>query len=509
MTDRSYAPDGRPADTGSSKSGSYRETHWTQIIVALLATGSVFYFWMSKPGIEWPLMLACGVVLTVLAFKRPTVPCVIFVCFSFLRIHEAFPALSELRIPGMLAQLTIIVMFWHLVLMRTVKPYWSREMTAFAVFFMFVTASMFTSSGRDLSYTFWSDTFLKVAIMTLLIAWTTRKAEDFQLAVLTIILAGIAVSCVALYNKVNGIGLVEGTRVTIGRATGSVLGDPNDLALALLFPLSFAGALAIGKTGFLSRMFGIIGFGIVVAAILATQSRGGLLGMATVVAVLASRFVKNKLLLFGGGGGAAFLLFIVAGIAGRASGGSAEIGIDESSQGRLNAWETAWNMAVAHPFLGVGVNTFPANYFFYTETWDGKEHAVHSTWFGVLGETGFLGFFAFMTMVVLLIRRSLACLKRVAEPGTDPRLQTAALALASGLASFCVSGTFLTQGLAWPLYVMLAMTVALWRNLSEPKELVVAVPPPRTMSGRTLDGLPAAPPTVVPNPVVPLARPGE
>ncbi len=440
--------------------------HWIQISIALAVVAVISYIWLTTPGVELPLGIALGLIMVVLAFKRPSVPCIIFVSFSFLRIHEAFPFLSPMRIPQLLAQLTIVVMVWHLVLMRSIRPFWSRELTAYTVFFLLCTASVATSSGRDLSITFWSDTLVKVALMTFLIAWTTRSAADFQLAVQTLILAGIAVSCVAIYNKINGIGLVEGTRVTIGRAEGSVLGDPNDLALALLFPLSFAGALAVARTHFINRMLGIIGFAVVVGAIICTQSRGGLLGMATVAAVLGSRYVKNKMLLMVVGGLAVLVLFAVAGISGRSSGGAGETGIDESSEGRLIAWTTAWNMAKAHPLLGVGVNTFPANYFYYTEAWDGHEHAVHSTWFGVLAETGFFGFGAFITMVVLMGRRALKNLAAAQAPGTDPRLQTAALALASGLASFCVSGTFLTQGLAWPLYVMLGLTVALARQLS-------------------------------------------
>ncbi|WP_051357449.1 O-antigen ligase family protein [Azorhizobium doebereinerae] len=496
MTERTHFPAGKP-----DQPAWRREGHWVQIIVALACVGFIFYSWMAKPGLEMPLLLASGAVLVVLAFKRPSVPCIIFVCFSFLRIHEAFPVLSDLHIPQLLAQLTIVVMFWHLVLMRSIRPYWSSEMTAFVVFFLIVTASAFTSSGRDLSFKFWSDTFVKVAIMTLLITWTTRKAADFQLAVQTIILAGIAVSCVAIYNKVNGIGLVEGTRVTIGRAVGSVLGDPNDLALALLFPLSFAGAAAVGRTHFMNRLYGAVGFAFVVAAIVCTQSRGGLLGLAAVTGVIGSRFVKNKMLLIVGAVVVMGLLYAVAGISGRSSGGAAEQGIDESSEGRLNAWTTAWNMVKAHPLLGVGVNTFPANYFFYTNEWDGHEHAVHSTWFGVLAETGFLGFGAFITMVAMLMRRSLKCLKAATDPGTDPRLQVAALALTSGLVGFCVSGTFLTQGLAWPLYVILAMTVALARALAEPEPAVLTAPPPRAFGT-----VPLAPP---PEAAVPLARPGE
>ena len=39
-----------------------------------------------------------------------------------------------------------------------------------------------------------------------------------------LVVAGMLVAGVALYNKVNEIGLVEGTRVTIGRDISSVLG---------------------------------------------------------------------------------------------------------------------------------------------------------------------------------------------------------------------------------------------------------------------------------------------
>lgn len=63
----------------------------------------------------------------------------------------------------------------------------------------------------------------------------------------TFVVAGCLVALVALYNKASGIGLVEGTRVTIGRELGSVLGDPNDLALVLLFPAGFSLSLLLNQ----------------------------------------------------------------------------------------------------------------------------------------------------------------------------------------------------------------------------------------------------------------------
>ena len=82
----------------------------------------------------------------------------------------------------------------------------------------------------------------------------SSKEGDFALAARAFVLAGMLVAGVALSNAANQIGLVEGTRVTIGRDIGSVLGDPNDLSLVLLFPLSFAIALVLTpRTGLPSR----------------------------------------------------------------------------------------------------------------------------------------------------------------------------------------------------------------------------------------------------------------
>ena len=83
------------------------------------------------------------------------------------------------------------------------------------------------------SNTFITGIYIKIMIMTFAICWLSRSPKDFVLASRLFILSGVLVACVALLNKSNGIGLVEGTRVTIGRDIGSVLGDPNDLSLVL------------------------------------------------------------------------------------------------------------------------------------------------------------------------------------------------------------------------------------------------------------------------------------
>jgi O-antigen ligase len=185
------------------------------------------------------------------------------------------------------------------------------------------------------------------------------------------------------------------------------------------------------------------------------------MGAAGVFSIFGARVIKSKALLIGIGVVAIVALFAAAGISGRASGGAGESGIDESSMGRIYAWGAAWRMALSHPFWGVGLDNFTSNYYFYSSHWDGLNHAVHSTWFGVLAETGFLGLSAFVTMVVLMAWTAF-CTSRLTFVHKMPRAaQGMALALFAGVIGFCVSGTFLTQGFTWPLYILLALCVAL------------------------------------------------
>ena len=278
------------------------------------------------------------------------------------------------------------------------------------------------------------------------------------------ILCGLITSAATLYNKVNKLELVEGTRVTIGRSIGSMLGDPNDLALVLLFPAGFCLAYALTKgINPWIKGFCILIFVAIFSAIIATQSRGGLLGALSVCGLFAWKNVKNKVLILSLLPIVALLLIFLAGLDQRESGPLNEMSIDESAMGRIYAWQAAFNMALHHPFSGVGIDNFFPNYFFYSQYWDGLNHAVHSTWFGVLAETGFLGLWVFVAMIIrlfILSKKSLLYLEKT-NHFYDPVLYANAQAIQAGLVTFCVSGSFLTMGFTWPIYILLSMTIAL------------------------------------------------
>ena len=78
--------------------------------------------------------------------------------------------------------------------------------------------------------------------MVFAISWWMTSLKHFNAVRIGIMISGAAIALVALSNKMNGIGLVEGTRVTISRELRSQLGDPNDLSLVMMFPVSFLAA---------------------------------------------------------------------------------------------------------------------------------------------------------------------------------------------------------------------------------------------------------------------------
>ena len=225
-------------------------------------------------------------------------------------------------------------------------------------------------------------------------------------------------------------------------------------------------------------------------AVLATQSRGGLLGIMAVYGVFCYRRMRSKALFMTLAAIAAVALYAAAGISDRSSGGAAEEGLDASAQGRLYAWEAAFGMAVHNPLSGVGLDNFYSNYYFYSPHWDGLNHAVHSTWFGVLAETGFLGFAIFITLITMLMRSALRC-ARIVEQRADEvpaAIRASTQAVLAGLIGTVISATFLTQGFTWPIYILSALVVALahWVEVHLPcaadgaADLVVAQAKERT-----------------------------
>tara|TARA_Y100000310_G_scaffold70468_2_gene66117 strand:+ start:5526 stop:6890 length:1365 start_codon:yes stop_codon:yes gene_type:complete len=386
---------------------------------------------------------------------------ILFILFSYFRLHEAFPVLMPLKIPKLLALASLLGIAWHLFISQKLKPHWHTNHLIFFAWFIWLTICVFSAANRGLALEYWSGVLIKVLIMVFAISWWMTSLQHFNVIRIGIMISGSAIALVALSNKMNGIGLVEGTRVTISRELRSQLGDPNDLSLVMMFPVSFLAAEVFDSSAHKIRRFiALICLIVAISGVIATQSRGGLLGIAAVLSFFIYQKIKNPIIVGCIGAVGMLAMIVFAGISDRQSGGAHEDGVDESAMGRIYAWHAAINMALSNPLTGVGVNNFVANYFFYSPHWDGKNHAVHSTWFQVLGETGIVGMFIFIALITC-IYRSLNSVFLINKQLKDEKIAVNAKALKGGLIGFMVSGTFLTQAFTWPIYIILALTIAL------------------------------------------------
>ena len=434
-----------------------------QVFLAAATTIAALLLWMVSPNPFVPLLAGVALLSVAAALRFPALTLLLFVIFSMFRIHEVLPVLLPLQMPLALSVLGLGSVAWHLFLSRDIKPYLSAEMQAFLIFAVLVSLGVLTAKSYPLAYSFWSENFVKLVAITLALGWTLRQPADFRAAAYLIVLSGILVGAVTISNRLNGIGLVELTRATVAGEFGSPLGDPNILALTLTFSLSFCLSLLLSRTSALDVLLGLVGTGIVIAAVVCTQSRGGLLGVLAVLAVSATRARMSR---------ATIILFLVPIVAAvlymtmdlseRVSGGATDLG-GESAGGRLYAWSAAINMALDRPLTGVGINNFVSEFYVYTDVWFDRALTAHSVWFQVLGETGLPGLSAFVIMVVLTFRSAVRAHRLLRRDLAPPDMQGFAHAITAGLAGFCVAGSFLSEAYNWIFYALLAFSSAMAR----------------------------------------------
>lgn len=182
---------------------------------------------------------------------------------------------------------------------------------------------------------------------------------------------------------------------------GTFFGDNNELGLALCMMLPLL--LYLSREEQRPWLKGILRlvFGFSIVGILGTYSRGALLGLLAVGALLVWRSPWRKTAI-------AVALVLTLAITpflpdkwwGRMDTITVE-NPDTSVQARLNAWQTAWNLAADRPFTGGG---FRALWDVYTwrryfngefiKAWD-----AHSIYFEVLSEHGYVGLALYLSIL--------------------------------------------------------------------------------------------------------------
>lgn len=300
--------------------------------------------------------------------------------------------------------------------------------------------------------------YLKVVVMFIVMVNVVRTEKRLN----ALILLALAVSCVSSVAAVNdyrtGRLLIGGIRIE--GVLGGLFSNPNDLALHLVTMVPIALALFLA-TKTLSRKFLYLGCAcLFVAGAIATFSRGGFIGLACAMVVLAWKLARRNRAIFAAAGFVLVLLVVAVGPGGykdRLTGGA-----DSSVESRTGELKRSVFLMVRHPLVGLGMN----NYILYSNS----SHASHNSYTQVGSELGIPAMLAYILLLVTPLRR-LGKIRSLPGPTQRRgRLYYLIVGIETSLISYMVSSFFLSVAYMWYVYYLIGYAIALRRLSEEARE---------------------------------------
>lgn len=331
----------------------------------------------------------------------------------------------------------------------------SRQGYVIIFLFMWMVLSVPFSVYPGGSFRFLTESFWKtIAVFFMLLAYTSSK-EHLGKIIWTYILSIAFLSIMTI----KGAGI---SRAELGGGY-----DANDTALMLLMAFPFF----VWKFRYLKGIMKITlgcSISLLIIAIIATQSRGGFLGLVAVICIILFQvwyFEKKGLLkvLFG------VLIFssIFFYYGGEAYYERISSIFDASGNynynspvGRIALWKRGIDMMINNPLLGVGVNAFRAADGLIYANEGSRWNVTHNSFVQIGAELGFPGLIAFC----FLIWSSIKNVKKISPDNNsaegDNFKNTISYSIIGSWTGFIVSGSFLSAAYISPFYFLLAISLA-------------------------------------------------
>jgi putative inorganic carbon (HCO3(-)) transporter len=323
----------------------------------------------------------------------------LYLILIIVRPHEFVPALAELELTPYLLSLSFLL--W---LFKDPKSLQAPQQTLVPLLCLMVVFSLLVRGwlgGVLLAGQQFSSLLMLFFVTTSAAEEPRTRARMMRVACLcTLVLAAHGFDQV-LTDGVGWTGQALETSTGKGRIQYiGVFADPNDLAMLFVccFPLTFYLAAQSGKA---LRLFWWAGAVALAIGVYLTDSRGGLLGILTIVGVWSTRSLGKVAT---GVLAAVALPALIA--ATRLS--NLDAG-EESAAGRVDAWYTALQLFQHSPLTGVGFGLF-------TEY---NDLTAHNSWLLVLAELGLPGYVLWYCTFALSMQQLWAVARSSGQP-QDP-----------------------------------------------------------------------------------------
>lgn len=331
---------------------------------------------------------------------------------------------------------------------------WTRETRLLLIFIIWMGITTLNAFFVDLALEQYTKV-LKIQLMTFVTLMVINDKQKLHMLVMVIALS------IGFYGVKGGIfTILHGGVYRVQGPLGTFIGGNNEMALALVMTIPLLRYLQLHETRkWLKNGLALALFLSVLAAV-GSQSRGALVGLA----VMGTMFwlkSRNKLI-------TALLVVISIGMVAAIMPQSwydrmhtiQDYQTDTSALGRINAWWTAFNIAKDR-VTGGGFETFRSSVYKIYAPEPNRVHDVHSIYFEVMGEHGFIGFAMFIMIGWFAWRTCSRVMRQASHSPENKWMRDLAAMTQVSITGYAASGAFL--GLAYfdYFYHLVAISVIL------------------------------------------------
>jgi putative inorganic carbon (hco3(-)) transporter len=427
-------------------------------LFVLLALGTGIIALLVEPIIIVGALLAG--LFAVLIMLYPYFGLLVYYLVLVVNPGVVWPQLAALHADTLLAGFLLISLAIHKKLKREKFVFLQERMTLLLMMMaMALALSVPMSVWPSYSIRVWID-FLRTIMYYLLIVNIVTDEKRLKGFIWIFILAsGYDAISSALAYFGGSLMFAQG----IDRAESLSGADPNTLAVNLVLAIPFIiFAFVWTKNKFLRAVLVVLSAAAVFTVAI-TGSRAGVIGLVLVLFFIWLLSPKRILT------ASVFLLVLAFGWvvlppqykARYSSVFNSEV--DESTQGRFDAWKAGLNMFIARPLTGIGVGNFAVAYASGDYSSRGTWLKAHSLYVQLIAELGMVGVLTFVPLVFYLMRRNFKLRKRLkGEKINDDVVKWISYAITCSLGALFFTSIFGHSLFRLHWYWCCGLTVVLW-----------------------------------------------